>query len=216
MEHGTRRSLDSHAKSVIDWLNDEDTNSGHGPNSPQSRERILDLIDVIQEVNEVASVTLRTAGREQTPKCYFCNNWPKGKMRKLLSEIDARMAQYPTSTCSAEMDCYGTVYIEDGFITGRRPVGEWLAAHSVSSLTNANAIDRITQCECGRYFFARFSHQLFCSAQCKRRKNQGSKTYKANRKEYMRWYYAMYQSPKQPAKKLPFDRWRTLQGNQTS
>lgn len=209
MTRDTRRSLDS--QRVIAWLNGEDNGPGHGLSSPQSRGRIVNLIAAIQELNALAKKKLKQAGRDKWPKCHFCNNFPKGKMARLLSEIEARFADYPTSTNTVYMGCMGQVYIDDGAITGRRPHGEWFAAQAVRSLANDSAIERVNQCGCGRYFFATFEHKRFCSVKCRRQHNQGSRRYKASRREYMRWYYAMYQSPNQPSRKLSFEHWRDRQ-----
>ncbi len=209
MAHSHRRSLENDLALILNWLNDESKDEHYGENTRVSRARINDLISAIQELNELACKKLKQAGRAQYPKCYFCNNFPTGKMSQLLSEIEARISEYPTSP-TVYMDCWARAFVDD-CLTGKRPVGESLAAHAVRRLTNNGSIDRIRLCRCGRYFFARFLHQRYCQHACKQKHHQGSKKYKANRREYMRWYYAMYQSPKQPPKKLSFDVWRAQQ-----
>jgi hypothetical protein len=208
MANRKSRSLENDLAFILNWLNDESKGKHLGDNTPASRARIAHLIAAIQEVNRLATKKLKLAGREQYPKCYFCNNFPAGKMKNLLEEIENRISEYPT-TQIIYMDCMGAVYVDDGVLSGRRPTGEALAAHAVCRLTNDGSIGRINLCRCGRYFFGRFLHQRYCGRACKQKHHQGSKTYKANRREYMRWYYAMYQSPKQPLKKLPFEVWRT-------
>src|SRR5262245_38976349 len=111
MAYNIRRSLDNDLAFVLNWLNDEAKIEHYGKNTPASRARIVDLVAAVQEVNELAGKKLKRAGREQHPKCYFCNNFPTGRMSQLLSEIEARISEYPTCQ-TAYMDCWGRVYVD--------------------------------------------------------------------------------------------------------
>jgi hypothetical protein len=209
MAHVSRRALDYDLDYILSWVNNE-SKPERGKNTPASRLRVLNLIEAIQELNELAAQKLKEAGRQKTPKCYFCNHFPEGRMKEVLEEIEYRISEYPT-TQTVYMDCWGQAYIDDGVLSGGRPIGESLAAHAVCRLTNAELINRISDCHCGRFFYCRFQHQRYCTPRCKQKHNQGSGKYKANRREYMRWYYAMYQSPNQPIAKIPFELWRSRQ-----
>jgi hypothetical protein len=91
----------------------------------------------------------------------------------------------------------------DGFIVGELI---WLARLGVLSL--------IRQCACGRWFYAERGAQRSHSPQCRKRKYEGKRD-KKQRAEYMRWYYAMYQSPKAPRTPITFEQWKRRQQRRT-
>ena len=81
-------------------------------------------------------------------------------------------------------------------LAGTVPDGESLAAHSIVRLHTAGLLDRIRQCVCERWFFARFRNQKSCSAVCRHTAYEKSDDFKRKRREYMRRYYLLKQSRK--------------------
>jgi hypothetical protein len=60
----------------------------------------------------------------------------------------------------------------------------------VVQLIEQNAILMVRQCmECGRWYFAHFQNQKFCSTKCRLKHQSHSEQFKAHRREYMRDYY---------------------------
>jgi hypothetical protein len=55
-------------------------------------------------------------------------------------------------------------------------------------------INRIRECECGRWLFARFSHQRFCSARCRERAFKSSPEWKEYRRTKAREYYWLHKT----------------------
>lgn len=70
-------------------------------------------------------------------------------------------------------------------------------------------------CRCGRWYVRRRLDQSFCKAECRTAFRRSSEKFKAHRRDYMRYYYANYQSPKAPKKKLTFQQWQNKRIAQT-
>ena len=64
-------------------------------------------------------------------------------------------------------------------------------------LIDQGAILKIRSCQqCTSWFFARFSHQVFCKNSCRTKHLAGSPKYKEKRRKYMRGYYKLKTSGK--------------------
>jgi hypothetical protein len=66
--------------------------------------------------------------------------------------------------------------------------GEGSAIMALIELGRLGYVNRIRQCLCGKWFFARFAHQLNCSTRCQQKLFSQSIEYKRKRREYMRDY----------------------------
>jgi hypothetical protein len=64
------------------------------------------------------------------------------------------------------------------------------AVNALVSLAGDNLLPRIRECECGRWYFARFKHQRFCTSRCRDKHHQSSPEFKEGRRKYMRDYYS--------------------------
>lgn len=78
------------------------------------------------------------------------------------------------------------------------------------TLARLGVLDRIRQCACGKWFFAQRGNQRSHIPQCRKEKYEAKRP-KEKRAGYMRWYYAMYQSPNAPRKKVSFEQWLKAQ-----
>jgi len=75
-----------------------------------------------------------------------------------------------------------------------RTLPELQESHAINdmvSLASQNLLQRVCKCECDTWFFARFSHQQFCSPRCRSRHQRQSPEFKALRRKYMRDYYQL-------------------------
>lgn len=64
-------------------------------------------------------------------------------------------------------------------------------------LIEQGVILRIRKCQqCSKWYFARFSHQEFCSGVCRAKRHAGTEAFKERRRKYMRDYYRLKQSGK--------------------
>jgi hypothetical protein len=55
-----------------------------------------------------------------------------------------------------------------------------------------HGIERIEECDCGKWFFRRFKHQRFCSARCRDKANKSSPKWREYRRNKAREYYWLH------------------------
>jgi ribosomal protein S27AE len=69
---------------------------------------------------------------------------------------------------------------------------------TVLRISQKGVLDRVKKCpRCGKWFFARFSHQRFCRTKCQQEHFRKSAAWKAHRNQWMRNYYKQTRSRKQ-------------------
>jgi len=68
------------------------------------------------------------------------------------------------------------------------PWGEGNSIKALLELGSAGYVNRIRQCLCGKWFYARLAPQHSCSAGCRQKLFQQSRQYKRKRRQYMRDY----------------------------
>lgn len=172
---------------VVPWLN------GHGEmNSPASRKRIEALLENLRRVLAIVA---------SVPPDFDWDNAGYGKhprepesFEESTLELANRLQDYPTCPFFW-VDVGRQWYIEDG-VWGNRNPGESIAAHSILEIAKAGLLDRIKQCDCGTWYFARFQHQRSCSASCRRNLYEKTDAFRAKRRKYMRKYYRLKNSGK--------------------
>jgi hypothetical protein len=72
---------------------------------------------------------------------------------------------------------------------------------ALSTAADLGLLGRFRQCGCEKWFFAR-GDQKSCSAACRHKRYEQTTGSKRHRRDYMNWFYAMYQSPKAPQEKV--------------
>jgi hypothetical protein len=71
-----------------------------------------------------------------------------------------------------------------------RPFTELRLIHTIADIASANKISSLKQCaHCRRWLFARFSHQRFCSDECKESFHRTNDADKKRRREWARTNY---------------------------
>src|SRR5262249_37148000 len=82
--------------------------------------------------------------------------------------------------------------------TGKQIQDHWSAHYDDASavfdlaqLADLGLLDRLATCRCGRWFFARFAHQRFCSAKCREQDFRTSDQWKEYRRRKAREYYRL-------------------------
>jgi hypothetical protein len=68
------------------------------------------------------------------------------------------------------------------------PWGEGSSIKALIELGSAGYVNRVRQCLCGKWFYARLAPQHSCSATCRQKRFQQSSQYKRKKREYMRNY----------------------------
>jgi hypothetical protein len=82
-------------------------------------------------------------------------------------------------------------------ITKRPEWDVWNALEAVRKLSESGDIGRVRRCtQCQRWFFAHSNITKYCSDACKQKHKASTPEFQKHRREYMRNYYAKYQSPK--------------------
>jgi hypothetical protein len=172
------------ASNLVSCLNAEDV-SGRGRSSKASRTRVLDFMDNVRDVFDAI---------EAAPSWDLINH-PTQRLNRAMDRLNTRLDAYPST--SVFYINWGREWVfDDDAVSGRHPTGESLAIHGVIELAKLHLLQRVNQCKCGRWFFAKFAHQRFCTQRCRKKHHESSEAFKATRREYMRRYYRLKVSGK--------------------
>jgi hypothetical protein len=74
--------------------------------------------------------------------------------------------------------------------------GEISAIADLAKLAEKDLLGHLKECCCGRWIWARFSHQRFCSAKCREHDFRSSERWKEHRRQKAREYYRLHKSGK--------------------
>jgi hypothetical protein len=170
------------AANLVQWLNGE---ADFGKSTKPSRSRVLSFMSLFQDVMKAI---------ESAPSGDLIS-YPTPRLNTLMNKLNRQLDEYPTYF-GFYIDCGREWALENGVVGGRFSAGESIAMHGAIELAKLNLLSRVENCRCGRWFFARFRHQHFCSKKCRKKQNESSEQFKAARREYMRRYYRLKQSGK--------------------
>jgi len=70
------------------------------------------------------------------------------------------------------------------------------AIADLAKLAEQDLLGHLRECSCGKWIWARFSHQRFCSARCREREFRSSENWKEHRRQKAREYYRLHRSGK--------------------
>jgi hypothetical protein len=70
------------------------------------------------------------------------------------------------------------------------------AVFDLMELARQGLLERLMQCPCARWIWARFSHQRFCSSKCREKEFRSSPQWKEHRRQKAREYYRLHKSGK--------------------
>jgi hypothetical protein len=174
-------------QSLTEWLNGENSweeIDRNYRNTPDSTERIRHLFELVTNVvseferqaptlypNSYGRSTNEDRKRESEVIVHF------GEISKALADY----ATVPYLAFQPSSKLWGLghwpAWPTDGpdigmipFVRGtNRPYGEVMAAHGILELVRSNALSRIRQCDCGRWFFASRIDGVACSDTCRKR-----------------------------------------------
>jgi len=63
------------------------------------------------------------------------------------------------------------------------------AVYDLTLIAQEGFLDRLKKCNCGKWLYARFAHQRFCSAKCRERAFRSDPAEKEKRRKWARNYY---------------------------
>lgn len=110
------------------------------------------------------------------------------KVNEKLSKYPGITIFYPTKANDIQRDD-GRSWETGEAVWGARPVPESQAVYAAIKLAEQNLLDRLKVCECGNWYFARFSHQKFCTSQCRVEFAESSEVRKEQKRERARQNY---------------------------
>jgi hypothetical protein len=156
-----------------DWLPDVE--------SVESRDRVLAVISCIRKhLQEIE----RTSGWPLTREL----NQP-GEIWDEFEDLNGLLSRY--TSCPV---FYPDKDSERGWNVGESffiacPHEEALAVQAVAELSRQNRLHRLQLCECSLWFFAKFSHQKFCSEGCRVKFWESSEVRKKQKRQRARDNY---------------------------
>jgi hypothetical protein len=174
------------AQPLLDWLNQ--------PQKDRGRQRVREILEIFKHLQKGWTVE-RT---EDKVHAYY-----KGEDHtRSLERLQKLLREYK----------YYPMFFPLGSITGSHwyPVPQvkkyshgWgvnyddsNAIFDLADLADTELLNRLKECRCGRWIFAKFSHQRFCSVQCREKEFRSSPEWKEYRRKKARGYYRLHKSGK--------------------
>jgi hypothetical protein len=166
---------------LVKWLNESGSNT-----SP-----VHQLLDTAQQLSRLSHTSPKASPRRIT---------------FLLDEINSCLEQYRAVRTVFVHDrgigaYWGLPHAKlsgaDEWLIQTTPTGgdksrQHQMIHIVVDALQHGWIERIALCQCGRFFFARFSHSRFCSAECRVAFWESSPERKAQKRKKAREYYQLH------------------------
>jgi hypothetical protein len=134
------------------------------------------------------------AAIEAAPSHDLINHRPR-KLSRLIKELNQRLEEYPGTYLFYFKSGREWVF-DDDVISGKHFAGESIVIRCAIRLARAKLLNRVQECRCGMWFYAKFKHQHFCSGRCRKKHYESSETFKSERRDYMRRYYRLKTSGK--------------------
>jgi hypothetical protein len=166
----------------VDWLNGEGSTKGFSTKG--SRARVLEVISGIRELEERidGDSGKRRGPFELAPEVQDAF----AKLNRILKRYSFRKAFAPDRG-------HGRGWcLADPPLTHKFPLGERIAIYAVLELADENRLQTLKTCECGQWYFAKFSHQRFCSAECRVKFWENSEDRKGQKRQKAREYYWLH------------------------
>ncbi len=177
------------AEIILDCLN--------GSASPEQRRRAAKAKARVRAVIDAIRKLLRAM--EQNPG-WFKNRDsaknPEGVTAKCAPEVadaleavNAQLYRYPSFSLIHPDPKSTRLWSVGEALAGGQIIPEATAVHAAVRLAEAGLIDRLQTCACGNWYFARFSHQRFCSPECRVTFWESSEERKEQKRKLARQYY---------------------------
>jgi hypothetical protein len=165
---------ESDADGILEFLNGRPL-EGQERLAAKSKARVLELISDLRNLLNCVGAT-----------------WD-GKLTKELSDqfqsVNLRLTKYPTFPIFYPKEDSPRRWNVDDALWGKRSVVESVAVHALVRLANQGLLERLQLCQCGLWYFGRFSHQRFCSAECRVRFWESSEERKEQKRQRSRENY---------------------------
>ena len=160
------------------WLNETEASAG--------KRRVLAILEAYVEVQRVFRGERSTAGGAETRKTQL------GPSLRRLKRLLRRYAYFPM--LFPGIDDLGSTWLpaskQKKYSHGwDYEYDDYAAVFALSALADLQLLRRLRNCDCSRWFYARFEHQRFCCAKCRERAFRTRPDEKEKRREWARKYY---------------------------
>jgi hypothetical protein len=186
------------ASPVVEWLNAAKI-------APEARRNYARVLNILQQLLRLDPIADAWRPAYRRPDLMDHDD----KYTKLMAEaygiadrLNASLKHYRLAPQIEPRLGEGGVYVRWESASGSRgfsvmvcdlqgsppfPVSEPRVIQKLLELSRKSCLKRIRACrECDRWFYAKFSHALFCSQQCQQKHFRTSETFKKHKREYMR------------------------------
>jgi len=181
IERRREYSGEDQCRRLLEWLND--------PASQPNRNTVLAILDTYFELKRGWEVT---RGPDESRATYRGNQKEKEHLHHKLESLCHRYMYHPYFyPCgffvrSTWLPAKGR---RGGAGARLRYYDDSSAVLDISAIADLGLIDRLKKCTCGKWLFAKFEHQRFCSVKCREKAFRSDPTEKAKRREWARRYY---------------------------
>jgi hypothetical protein len=199
-------SGEEEARDVVGWLNfrlfeDESTLAiwrrmekvtGRRINRRREQERVIKILRLYEQ-SRIWWGDLRQHGFDSSPR-----SSPKKKNSPSL-ELDRRLRRYtfyPRFFPLGKLLSFAWSSTRPNHPDPSEGYDDVSAIADLAKLAEKDLLGHLKECVCGRWIWARFSHQRFCSARCRERHFRSSEKWKEHRRQKAREYYRLHKSGK--------------------
>jgi hypothetical protein len=190
-------SGESEGRDIVGWLNHKPFKDeverlvsevvGKRVNFRQEQERVIEVLRLYEQ-SRIEWETRKSEGVNSSARI--------SKKKSASSKLKNRLRRY---TFYPRFFPMGTLLSFAWLPT--RPdhpdkYGEVSAIADLAKLAEKDLLGHLRECSCGKWIWARFSHQRFCSARCRERHFRSSESWKEHRRQKAREYYRLHKSGK--------------------
>jgi hypothetical protein len=165
---------------ILEMLNGTPVPKGQRLSTNQ-RARLLQVIEDIKTLLEMVGPPWDGIVTDQISDQFQCVNVK-------LVKYPCFTMFYPTQKNNVQR-ADGRLWETGDALLGTRPFNESIGVHGVIELAKLGLLNRIQICECGKWYFRRFTHQKFCSPKCRVKFLESSEERKEQKRQRARENY---------------------------
>jgi hypothetical protein len=202
-------SGEKEGRDVVGWLNRElfvrediqqirlalEKISGERGNFRQEQNRVIELLRLYQKsCIEWETIARNANNRNSAGNPDITKNYTKkATAHKILERRLRRYTFYPRFYPLGK----GLSFTWEPTRPDRlESYGEISAIADLAKLAEKDLLGHLKECPCGKWIWAKFSHQKFCSAKCREHDFRSSEKWKEHRRKKAREYYRLHKSGK--------------------
>lgn len=194
-----RYSGEEQAENLIDWLSLGVWGGKPAEKQPQGYSSVLRILDLWRELRALSEVSRKYERGEVVDATYTESPLYTERLEE-LQKVLFGYKFYPMIFPWPGRSSVSWFPAKGGL---KKNLDGWPASYNdsnavfdIAQLADMDLLPRVQQCVCGKWFFARFAHQRFCSAKCRENTFHSSSEWKEYRRKKAREYYALHRSGK--------------------